>query len=216
MSDLRAIRACLGPLFLAALAGAAPAAAQPAAAPVPYQRVRSVELPRAGFTVSSADVRDGAFTAKQESNAFGCGGENLSPALSWAGAPAGTRSFAVTVFDPDAPTGSGFWHWIVYDIPATVDSLPSGAGRPAREGAAPLLPPGAVQAVTDFGAPAFGGPCPPPGDAAHRYVITVHALRTDHLEVPEGATSAVVRFILHAHTLATASLTARYARPAHD
>lgn len=213
-ADRRAIRACLGALFLAVLAGAAPAAAQRGALPLRFQRVRSVEMPRAGFTVSSADVRGGALTAGQESNTFGCNGQNRSPALSWRGAPAGTRSFAVTMFDPDAPTGSGFWHWIVYDIPATVAALPSGAGRQGEDGAAPLLPAGAVQVATDFGAPGYGGACPPPGDAAHRYVITVHALDTERVEVPQGATAAVVRFLLHAHTLATASLTARYARPA--
>ncbi|HET6763890.1 MAG TPA: YbhB/YbcL family Raf kinase inhibitor-like protein [Longimicrobiaceae bacterium] len=171
-------------------------------------------MPRAGFTVSSADALGGAFTSRQESSTGGCNGQNLSPALAWRGAPAGTRGFAVTMFDPDAPTGSGFWHWIAYDIPATVHSLPSGAGGTAADGAAPGLPAGAVQAVTDLGAPAFAGACPPGGDAPHRYVITVHALDTDHVQVPPGATAAVVRFILHAHTIATASLTARYGRPA--
>jgi Raf kinase inhibitor-like YbhB/YbcL family protein len=211
-ADRHAIRACLGALLVAACVSAAPAAAQ-RAAPATYRSVRSVDVPRAGFTVTSADVRGGAFTSRQESNTFGCGGQNLSPALAWRGAPAGTRSFAVTMFDPDAPTGSGLWHWIVYDIPATTHALPSGAGSPAA-GGAPSLPAGVVQPATDLGAPGFGGACPPAGDAPHRYVITVHALSTDHVQVPEGATPAIVRFILHSQTIATASLTARYGRPA--
>ena len=211
IADLRSTAACLRVLLVAALAVAAPAAAQHATPPAAYQRVRSVQMPRAGFIVTSRDVRGGTFTARQEGSGSGCTGQNLSPALAWRGAPAGTRSFAVTLFDPDAPTGSGFWHWIVYDVPATVASLPSGAGSAAANGAGPQLPAGAVQAATDMGQPGYAGACPPPGEL-HRYVITVHALRTDHLQVPPGATAAVVRFILHSQTLATASLTARYAR----
>jgi Raf kinase inhibitor-like YbhB/YbcL family protein len=211
-ADLRSTAACLRVLLLATLSGAAPAAAQHAAPPAASQRVRSVQMPRAGFVVTSRDVRGGAFTARQEGSGSGCGGQNLSPALAWRGAPAGTRSFAVTLFDPDAPTGSGFWHWIVYDVPATVDSLPSGAGSASPNGAGPQLPAGAVQAVTDMGQPGYAGACPPPAEL-HRYVITVHALRADHLQVPAGATAAVVRYVLHSQTIATASLTASYARP---
>jgi Raf kinase inhibitor-like YbhB/YbcL family protein len=210
-ADHRAVLACSASLLLAALAGVAPATAQRAEAPVAYQDVRSVQIPHAGFTLVSADLRGGRFTRRQESSAFGCSGENLSPALSWSGAPPGTRSFAVTIFDPDAPTGSGFWHWIVYNIPATVSSLPAGAGHVT---AASLLPAGAAQATTDFGTPGYGGACPPSGAPEHRYVITVHALKTEHASVPQGATPAVVRFVLHTQTIATASLVARYARPA--
>lgn len=206
------------PLVLAGavLAGATayrPALAQSAAAPTSarprgaYYDVRSPAAPRPGFRVTSSDVPSGAFGKRQEANTFGCSGGNVSPALAWTGAPAGTRSFAVTVFDPDAPTGSGFWHWVVYNLPASTTSLASGAGS---EGG--TLPAGAQQARTDYGAPGFGGACPPPGDGAHRYVITVHALKTDRVEVPAGATAAVVGFTLHAQTLATASLTARYRR----
>ena len=161
-------------------------------------------MPRGGFVLTSTDVDGGgAFSARQEANAFGCAGGNQSPALAWHGAPPGTRSFAVTVFDQDAPTGSGFWHWIVHDIPSTATSLPAGG-----------LPSGAVQARTDLGTRGFAGVCPPPGDGPHRYLITVHALGTDRLDAPPDATPALVGYMLHTHTLATASLTARYSRPA--
>jgi len=195
--------------LLATVAGASSSVAQRGSAR-PAVQVRSVAMPRAGFVVTSRDLASGAsFTRRQEAAGSGCTGENLSPALAWRGAPAGTRSFAVTMFDPDAPTGSGFWHWIVYDIPAAVTSLPSGAGR---DGAA--LPAGAVQGVTDLGAPGYAGACPPRGDGSHRYILTVHALKTEHVDVPEGATAAVIRFILHSQTIATASVTAHYALPA--
>jgi len=172
-------------------------------------------MPRAGFTVTSADVDGrGAFSARQEANGFGCAGRNVSPQLAWRGAPPGTRSFAVTMFDLDAPTGSGFWHWIVFDIPPSATSLPADAGRAERGGSDGVLPAGAVQGRTDFGVPGFGGVCPPPGDGAHRYLVTVHALDADHLGAPADASPAVIGFLLHGHTLATASLTARYTRPA--
>ncbi len=183
--------------------------AQTAATAARYD-VRSPAMPHAGFTLTSADVPGGRLTAKQEANTFGCSGQNVSPALAWRGAPAGTKSFAVTVFDPDAPTGSGFWHWVVYNIPGATTSLPAGAGGP-QSGS---LPAGAAQATTDYGAPGYGGPCPPPGDGPHRYIFTVHALKVDHVDVPAGATAAVVGYTLHGSTLATASFTARYARNA--
>ncbi len=121
------------------------------------------------FTLRSADVKPGAMlTEQQVFNGFGCSGANVSPQLSWQNAPQGTKSFVLTVYDPDAPTGSGWWHWVVYDIPASTKELPQGAGS----GKAPL-PDGAKQGRTDFGAPGFGGACPPPGDKPHRYVFTV-------------------------------------------
>ena len=113
----------------------------------------------------------------------------MSPALAWKNPPAGTKGYAVTVYDPDAPTGSGWWHWVVYNIPATVTSLPVGAGD--RGGA--KLPAGALQGRTDFGTAGWGGPCPPKGDKPHRYVFTVHALKTDKLDVPADATAASCR-----------------------
>lgn len=200
---------------LVIVAGTASAAdAQDANPPGPRYEIRSTALPRAGFVLTSTDVDDnGAFSARQEANAFGCAGANESPALAWRGAPAGTRSFAVTLLDLDAPTGSGFWHWIVYDIPSTATSLPSGAGRAEESAAGDGLPGGARQARTDVGTRGFAGACPPPGDGPHRYLITVHALGTDRLDAPPDASPALIGYLLHTHALGTASLTARYARP---
>jgi len=162
-----------------------------------------------GFTLSSPDVKNGqALPQAQAFNGMGCTGQNLSPALSWSGAPANAKSFAVTVYDPDAPTGSGWWHWVVYNIPATTTSLPAGAGDPTKN----LLPAGAVQGNTDFGAPGYGGACPPPGDKPHHYYITVFALDVARLDLPAGATAAYVGFNLHAHTIGAAKLMALYSR----
>ena len=122
----------------------------------------------APFELRSPTVRDGgAIPAEHVFDGFGCSGANVSPALAWSGAPAGTRSFAVTVYDPDAPTGSGWWHWVVYDLPAEAEGLPAGAGAEGSE----LMPAGAVRGRTDFGAAGSGGPCPPEGGAPHRYVF---------------------------------------------
>ena len=159
------------------------------------------------FTLTSPDSKPGAMIADQfTANSFGCTGANTSPALSWSGAPEGTKSFVLTVYDPDAPTGSGFWHWVMYNIPASVTSLPEGAGVVGKE------PAGATQNVTDFGVPGYGGPCPPKGDKPHRYVFTVYALKTDKLEVPANPTAAVVGFVTHFATIGKASFTAKYAR----
>lgn len=132
---------------------------------------------------------------------FGCGGGNLSPHLAWSGAPDGTRSFAVTAYDPDAPTGSGFWHWVVVNIPASVTELPLGAGSPSGK-----MPEGALQVRTDFGKPGYGGPCPPEGDHPHRYIFTVFAVGTESLPVTADTSAAVVGFQLHFNTLARADL----------
>jgi len=123
------------------------------------------------FTLKSADV-GGQATSKQVFKGFGCSGDNVSPQLSWSNAPKGTKSFAVTIHDPDAPTGSGWWHWVIFDIPAGVTELPTGAGDLSKN----LAPKGAVQSMTDFGRPGYGGPCPPKGDGPHAYVVTVYAL----------------------------------------
>jgi len=172
------------------------------AAVLPAQRA-------ATFTLTSPDVHRGqTIPSANVFNGMGCTGQNISPMLSWSGAPAGTKSFAVTIYDPDAPTGSGWWHWVVYNIPATVTSLPAGAGDPGKN----LLPAGAVQGNTDFGAAGYGGPCPPPGDKPHHYHITVFALNIEKIEVPATATAAYVGFNLHAHLLAKAELTALYGR----
>ncbi len=160
------------------------------------------------FKLQSAVVApNGTLANEQVFNGFGCSGKNVSPPLRWSGAPAGTRSFALTVYDPDAPTGSGWWHWVVFDIPASVSELPQGAGNAAGQ-----LPAGTVQGRTDFGAPGYGGPCPPAGDKPHRYIFTVYALKTAKLDVPSGGSAAMVGFMINATKLASASIIARYGR----
>jgi Raf kinase inhibitor-like YbhB/YbcL family protein len=159
------------------------------------------------FTLESSDVKpNSTIGEKFVFSGMGCGGENLSPQLSWKNAPKDTKTFAVTVYDPDAPTGSGWWHWLVYNIPAGTTELAQGAGSGKA-----ALPSGAVQANTDFGQPGYGGPCPPPGPA-HHYVFTVYALKTDKIEVPANATAAMVGFNLHANALGSASFKATYSR----
>lgn len=161
------------------------------------------------FTLTSSTFAPGAtLSDAQVFNGFGCTGKNRSPALEWKNPPAGTKSFALTVFDPDAPTGSGWWHWVVFDIAASTTALPAGAGTPDGK----LLPPGARQNVTDFGVPGYGGPCPPAGDKAHRYQFKLHALKVEKLDIPPGATAALVGFNLHFNALAVAELTGLYSR----
>lgn len=164
------------------------------------------------FTVTSTDFSDGDDLAVDhllaESFGFGCAGGNRSPALFWSGAPEDTRSLAVTCYDPDAPTGSGFWHWILVDLPPDTTELGAGVGS----GGGPALPEGAQQVVNDFGAVGYGGPCPPPGHGPHRYQFTVHALSVETLPVDVATAQAIVRFQLHAHTIATATITGRFER----
>jgi Raf kinase inhibitor-like YbhB/YbcL family protein len=155
----------------------------------------------ATFTLRSTEL-GGQLSNKQYANGMGYTGGNQSPQLSWENAPEGTQSFAVTIYDLDAPTGSGFWHWVVFNIPSNVHELVSGAGDPAKQ----LLPTGAVQSRTDIGMPGYVGAAPNEGPA-HRYLITVHALST-MLELDETATPAYVGFNLHFATLAKASLIA--------
>jgi len=160
------------------------------------------------FSVTSSSVIDGRLTERQVLHGFGCTGANLSPALSWSAPPVGTRSFAVTVYDPDAPTGSGWWHWLAFNLPADLRTLPEGAGDPQ----ALLMPPDAVQSRTDFGSAGYGGACPPEQDAPHRYQMTVWALDVDRLELDADASGAMVGFFLNAHALGKATLTASYGR----
>ncbi len=163
----------------------------------------------AGFTLTSPTIKPGSMlTEAQVFKGFGCEGKNTSPALKWSGAPSGTKSYAVTVYDPDAPTGSGWWHWVVYNIPASATELPEGAGGTDGKG----MPAGAAQGRTDFGSAGFGGACPPKGDKPHRYIFTVHALKTDKIEVPADASAALVGFMLNANRLAKASFEARFGR----
>jgi Raf kinase inhibitor-like YbhB/YbcL family protein len=151
------------------------------------------------FTLKSNDV-GGQATQKQFANAFGCHGQNISPQLSWENAPAGTQSFAITMYDKDAPTGSGFWHWVVFNIPANVMELKSGAGDVSKN----IAPAGAVQSNTDAGMPGYVGPCPPPGPI-HQYLVTVYALKTK-LQLDKNATPAYVGFNINANVLAQASI----------
>ena len=161
------------------------------------------------FRVTSPSLSaNGDLPARHVFNGFGCTGDNRSPQLSWQGEPDGTKSFAVTVYDPDAPTGSGWWHWLVFNIPRDVHSLAEGSGQPG----AATMPRQAIQARTDFGAPGYGGACPPPGDRKHRYQFTIWALDVEQLPLTETSSGAMLGFHLRQHALAKAELTATYAR----
>ncbi len=160
--------------------------------------------PVPSFTVSSDDVADGAPVPLVHVH-DSAGGQNLSPQLSWSGFPSDTRSFVVTCFDPDAPIPSGFWHWTVVDLPATVTSLARGAGTSDSD------LPGGFHVRSDFGTAAYGGCAPPQGDVPHRYFFVVHAVDVDALGVDADASPAVVGFNLAFHTLARAVVAPTYA-----
>ena len=172
-------------------------------APSPYDFLPQVP----GFTVTSTDVRDGeVLPTPHVSGVMGAGGKDLSPQLTWSGFPEGTRSFAVTVFDPDAPTASGFWHWAVANIPVSVTELPSGAGDKDH----PQLPDGAIQLRNDGGFAGYVGAAPPSGHGPHRYFVVVHAVDTENLDVSPDTAPAVLGFNLFFHTLGRATLVATY------
>src|SRR6516225_8310767 len=164
------------------------------------------------FKLTSQSFQDGDYLGHahilSQDFGFGCAGGNQSPHLAWSGAPAGTKSFAVTCFDPDAPTGSGFWHWLVVNIPPNITELALDAGNPRS----PKLPQGALQTRTDFGAPGYGGPCPPQGDHPHRYLFTVFAVGADKIDVKSDTSAAVVGFNLHFNTLAKAEIMGLFKR----
>ena len=163
------------------------------------------------FLVTSDSFKDGDYLPNDfvlsADYGFGCAGGNRSPHLKWSGEPPGTSSFAVTLYDPDAPTGSGFWHWLVVNIPAHVTELAEGRGNPGGS-----LPPGVLQTRTDYGAPGYGGPCPPAGDHPHRYLFTVFAVKTERLDVSAESSAAVVGYNLHFNTLAKAAIMGLYKR----
>lgn len=155
------------------------------------------------FGVTSPDFRPGATVATaQVYRGSGCQGGNRSPALGWHGAPEGTRGYAITLFDPDANAGRGWWHWLVTGIPAEITSLHAGGPLPA----------GATALHNDFGEAGYGGPCPPPGDTPHHYVLTVYALNTDSLPLDASSDAGHARQVIEQHALAEASITARYGR----
>lgn len=163
----------------------------------------------AAFTLSVPDLAPGAtLSDEQVLNGFGCSGKNRSPALQWQGVPAATKSLAVTVYDPDAPTGSGWWHWLVLNLPPDTTALAANAGTVD----AAALPAGARQGRSDFGVNSYGGACPPAGDRPHRYIFTVYALTVPAIVLPADASAAMIGFMLNANVLAKASLTATYGR----
>lgn len=169
--------------------------------PSPYDHLPAV----ASFDVTSEDLLDGAPIDIRHVH-DSAGGGNTSPQLSWSGFPPQTQSFAITCFDPDAPTASGWWHWLVADIPAEVTSLPRGAGAPDGSG----LPQGAVQFRTDYGSHGYQGSAPPPGDHPHRYYFVVHALDVPALGLSADTPAAIVGFHLTAHALARGAIMATY------
>jgi Raf kinase inhibitor-like YbhB/YbcL family protein len=161
-----------------------------------------------GFRLMSAAWHEGGSVPQENLlNGSGCGGSNVSPELHWSGAPSGTRSFALTIFDPDAPSGAGWWHWVVFNIPGAVFELPAGAGGKGSRN----LPPGSVQCQNDYGESGYGGPCPPPGPT-HRYLVRVYALNVEKLPFGSDTPPARVAKQIEAHSIAVAKLTDKFGR----
>jgi Raf kinase inhibitor-like YbhB/YbcL family protein len=174
--------------------------------------VGAAERPGAIFQLTSPDLPPGkAIPETFTANAFGCHGPNQSPALKWSNAPAGTKSFVVTLFDPYRPPVSGWWHWVVYDIPANTNGLPRNAGSPGNAG----LPAGAKQVRPDGDAPEphYYGPCPDEGDPPHHYTFTVYALSVEHLDVPPTSTPANIDYVISTKTLAKSTIVRLFSRP---
>jgi Raf kinase inhibitor-like YbhB/YbcL family protein len=170
---------------------------------------RKKSAARAVFKLMSPDIRpNGAIAMEQVFNGFGCSGQNVSPALGWSGAPEDTKSFALLVHDPDAPTGgAGWWHWLVVNIPASAGQLRKNAGKADGTN----LPFGCVQIDTDFGGPGWGGPCPPVGDKPHRYNLTLYALKVERLDV-SGASASLAGYMVNASAIGKAKLTGKFGR----
>jgi len=159
------------------------------------------------FTLTSTDLQ-GQLTNTQVFAGFGCAGDNISPQLAWNNAPEGTKSFAITMYDPDAPTGSGWWHWVMFNMPASLNELGANAGN-LESG---MAPEGSIQSITSFGKTGFGGACPPEGDKPHAYIFTVYALGIENIELDNNAPPAMVGYYLNANVLAKASLISYYGR----
>jgi Raf kinase inhibitor-like YbhB/YbcL family protein len=161
------------------------------------------------LSLSSNDISQGKHMTKtQEFTGFGCAGADTSPQLAWSGAPKGTKSFAITAYDPDAPTGSGWWHWQILNIPVAVTELLAGAGDTKRD----LAPEGSLQVENDYGGRGFGGACPPAGHGIHHYRFTVHALSIAILELPENASGALAGYMINSNTLESSTIEALYQR----
>jgi Raf kinase inhibitor-like YbhB/YbcL family protein len=161
------------------------------------------------LTLSSKDIAQGEFMSKaQEFNGFGCSGSDLSPHLKWSNAPEGTKSFAITAYDPDAPTGSGWWHWQIVNIPVTVTEIPTGAGDTKNNNG----PAGSTQIQNDYGNQGFGGACPPEGHGVHHYRFTLHALSVEKLELPKDASGALAGYMINGHTIESTTIESLYKR----
>lgn len=177
---------------------------------VPYALLlSSASVFAESFTLKSNDITQGQFMNKdQEFNGFGCTGGDISPHLSWSHAPKGTKSFAITAYDPDAPTGSGWWHWQIINIPVSVTSIKAGAGSTQAK----LAPKGSMHVKNDYGKRGFGGACPPEGHGTHRYRFTVHALSKEFLELPIDASGALAGYMINANTLDSSTIESLYKR----
>ncbi len=170
--------------------------------------ILATALPVSAIELSSPDIKEGHFMASTfEFSGFGCAGGNKSPALQWKDLPAGTKSVALTVYDPDAPTGAGWWHWLVVDIPGNLSGLAQGAGSTGGK-----MPAGSRSFSNDYGIKDFGGACPPQGHGMHRYQFTLWALPEAKFAVPDNANAATVGYMLNANALGKKTLTATYAR----
>jgi Raf kinase inhibitor-like YbhB/YbcL family protein len=161
------------------------------------------------FTLTSDDITQGeSMTQAHVFNGFGCSGDDLSPQLKWSDAPKNTKSFAITAYDPDAPTGSGWWHWQVVNIPLAVTELATGAGSATN----PILPLSSVQVENDYGIKGFGGACPPAGHGIHHYRFTVHALSVEKIDVSVNASGALAGYMINANTIESSTIEALYKR----
>lgn len=160
------------------------------------------------FEVTAETFAKGQLSELNVLNGFGCTGKNISPKITWRGEPEGTQSYVVSMYDPDAPTGSGWWHWVIANIPASVHEIPKGAGSGQTDA---KIPEGTIQTNTDFGQSGYGGPCPPEG-TTHRYIITVTALKVPKLDVTNATTGAQVGFMAGMNSLGKATYTLTYGR----